>query len=233
VLGQLDNATHPSRQSGQGGPHRKNELHCDVWSVGGERRQRAASGVVVDSSRCGEAVLSDVVLEVWLNRSKRGWSGLSTVARLEWGGAVVRGRRGCWGWSWKGRKGTPARGGARGGDGRARWWPEEAVLGETGCSGQHQHEVRRKQRWGVSARRRSKRGSSSVGRSPYSRTRRWPRAVEPLGGEVVGVGKWRWPLFEGGWHGLAQLAHGSYWETDTRGSHGFFIILELSKPAQL
>jgi hypothetical protein len=64
--------------------------------------------VVVDISRCGEAVLGGVVLEVWLNQSKRGWSGLSAVARLEWGGAAVRGRRGCRGWSWKGRRGAPA-----------------------------------------------------------------------------------------------------------------------------
>jgi hypothetical protein len=117
-------------------------------------------------------------------------------------------------------------GGARGGDSRARWWPEEAVLGEPGCGSQRRHEARRKQRWGVSARWRSKRGSSSVGRSPYSRTRRWPRAAEPLGGEVVGAGKRWWPLFEGGQHGLTQLAHGLDRETDTRGSHGFFIILE-------
>jgi hypothetical protein len=160
----------------------------------------------------------------WKNPDWRSWGGRQLIDEAIYGftcRAVTSGGEG------------PEGGGARGGDGRARWWPEEAVLGETGCSGQHQHEVRRKQRWGVSARRRSKRGSSSVGRSPYSRTRRWPRAVEPLGGEVMGVGKRRWPLFEGGWHGLAQLAHGSYWETDTRGSHGFFIILELSKPAQL
>jgi hypothetical protein len=28
---------HPSRESGQGGSHRKNELHDDVWSARGER----------------------------------------------------------------------------------------------------------------------------------------------------------------------------------------------------
>jgi hypothetical protein len=36
----------------------------------------------------------------------------STAARIERGGAVVRGRRGCRGWSWKGHRGAPAQGGA-------------------------------------------------------------------------------------------------------------------------
>jgi hypothetical protein len=44
---------------------------------------------------------------------------LSMVARIERGGAAVRGRRGGPSRSWKGRRGAPARGGARGGDGRA------------------------------------------------------------------------------------------------------------------
>jgi hypothetical protein len=54
---------------------------------------------------------------------------LSAVARIEWGGAPMRGR------SWKGHRGGPARGGARGCDGRAKLWPEEAALGgaEAGC----------------------------------------------------------------------------------------------------
>jgi hypothetical protein len=39
---------------------------------------------------------------------------LSMVARIERGGAAVRGQRGCRGRSWKGRRGAPARGGARG-----------------------------------------------------------------------------------------------------------------------
>jgi hypothetical protein len=30
--------THPSGESGQGGPHEKNKLYGDVWSAGGERR---------------------------------------------------------------------------------------------------------------------------------------------------------------------------------------------------
>jgi hypothetical protein len=36
ALGRLDNVAHPSRESGQGGSHRKNALHDDVWSVGGQ-----------------------------------------------------------------------------------------------------------------------------------------------------------------------------------------------------
>jgi hypothetical protein len=44
-----------------------------------------------------EDILSGAVLGVWSTQSKRGWSGLSTVARVERGGAAVRGRRGCWG----------------------------------------------------------------------------------------------------------------------------------------
>jgi hypothetical protein len=142
--------------------------------------------VVVGSSRCEEVILGGAVLGVWSNRSKRGWSRLFVVARIKWGGAVVRGRRGCRGWSWKGRRGAPARGGARGGDGWAGWWLEEAALSELTCGGRHWHDVRRKQRRGMSGRQRLKRGSSLVGRSPYSRTRRWPRKVEPVGGEYGG-----------------------------------------------
>jgi hypothetical protein len=56
---------------------------------------------------------------------------LSAAARAERGGAPMRG------WTWKGRRGAPAWGGARGCDGRAEWWPEEAVLGGQGCHGQH------------------------------------------------------------------------------------------------
>jgi hypothetical protein len=40
------------------------------------------------------------------------------VARVERGGAAVRGWRGCRGRSWKGHRAAPAWGGARGGDGR-------------------------------------------------------------------------------------------------------------------
>jgi hypothetical protein len=38
----------------------------------------------------------------------------------------VRGWRGCWGRSWKERRGAPGKGEARGGDDWAEWWPEEA-----------------------------------------------------------------------------------------------------------
>jgi hypothetical protein len=41
----------------------------------------ATSGVVVDSSWCGEVVHGGAVLRVWLNRSERGRSGLSAVAQ--------------------------------------------------------------------------------------------------------------------------------------------------------
>jgi hypothetical protein len=44
---------------------------------------------------------------------------VSAVARVERGGATVRGWRGCRGWSWKGRRGAPTRVGARGGGSRA------------------------------------------------------------------------------------------------------------------
>jgi hypothetical protein len=44
VLGRLGNAAHPSGESGQGGPHQKNELYGEVWSVGGERRWGAVAG---------------------------------------------------------------------------------------------------------------------------------------------------------------------------------------------
>jgi hypothetical protein len=44
TLGQLGNAVNPSEESGQGGPHRKNELHGDVQSAGGERWWGVASG---------------------------------------------------------------------------------------------------------------------------------------------------------------------------------------------
>jgi hypothetical protein len=41
------------------------------------------------------------------------------MARIERGGATMRGQRGGPGRSWKGRRDAPARGGARGADGRA------------------------------------------------------------------------------------------------------------------
>jgi hypothetical protein len=99
--------------------------------------------VVVGGSRCGEVVLDGAVLQVWSNRPKRGWSRLSAVMRVEQGGAAVRDRRDCRGWSSKGCRGAPARTGARLGDGQAGWWPEEAALGRPGCGCQHWHGTRR------------------------------------------------------------------------------------------
>jgi hypothetical protein len=43
VLGRLGNAAHPSGESRQGGPHRKNDLYGEVWLAGGERRWGATS----------------------------------------------------------------------------------------------------------------------------------------------------------------------------------------------
>jgi hypothetical protein len=106
--------------------------------------------------------------------------GVSAAMGVEQGGAAVRGQ------SWKDRRGAPAWGGTRGGNGQAGWWLEEAALGGPGCGGRHWHSARRKQRWGVSGRLRLKRGSLSVGRSPYSCTRRWPRAAELVGGKWGG-----------------------------------------------
>jgi hypothetical protein len=100
LTGRMSSTTRCGRPEGNGG--------------GGRR-----PGVVVDSSRCREVILGGAVLRVWSTRPKRGWSGLSAVARVERGGAVVRGRRGCRGWSWKGCRAAPAWGGARGGDSRA------------------------------------------------------------------------------------------------------------------
>jgi hypothetical protein len=53
---------------------------------------------------------------------------LYTVARVERGGAAVRGRRGGRGRSWMGRRGALARGGARGGDSRAEGRPKGVAL---------------------------------------------------------------------------------------------------------
>jgi hypothetical protein len=64
VLGRLGNTAHPSGESGQGGPHRKNELHGDVWSAEGDGGEGRRPGVVVGSSLCGEVVLSNAVLGV-------------------------------------------------------------------------------------------------------------------------------------------------------------------------
>jgi hypothetical protein len=43
-----------------------------------------------------------------------------------------------------GHIGAPTRGGARGGDGRAEGWPEEAALGGLGCGGRRWHDARRR-----------------------------------------------------------------------------------------
>jgi hypothetical protein len=119
VLGQLGNVAHPSGESGEGGPHQMNEIYDEVWSARGEWRWEQRPGVVIDSSWCGEVVLGGAVLGVWSTRPKTGWSGLSVVVCINRGGVAVRGRRGCRGWSWKGCRGAPVRGGARGGGGRA------------------------------------------------------------------------------------------------------------------
>jgi hypothetical protein len=84
------------------------------------------------------------VVESVKERLERAVHSGSVAAGIERGGAVVRGRRGCRGRSWKGRRGAPAWGGARGGDGWAGWWLEEAALGGPGCGGRHQHDARRK-----------------------------------------------------------------------------------------
>jgi hypothetical protein len=63
------------------------------------------------------------------------------VARVERGGAAMRGR------SWKGRRGAPAWGGARGGDGWAEGWLEGAVLGGPGCGGRRRHDASRSRGW--------------------------------------------------------------------------------------
>jgi hypothetical protein len=47
---------------------------------------------------------------------------------------VVRGRRGGRGRSWKGRRGAPAWGGARGGDSWVEGWPEGAALRDSGVT---------------------------------------------------------------------------------------------------
>jgi hypothetical protein len=154
---------------------------------------------------------------------ERAIHGASAVAGVEWGGAAVRGRRGCWGRSWKVHKGAPARGGARGGDGRAGWWPLEAALGGPGCGGR-------------------KGGAHRLGTpliAAQGGGRGWQNwwAVNTVGSEVMGRGKRRRPLSEGDRRCLnavqTRLARGWDRETDTWGPHSFFIIPELSKLAQL
>jgi hypothetical protein len=72
---------------------RGHQLGQSGW--GGNTRRRDAWGVVDSAEERLE----------WAVRA----------VRIERGGAAVRDRRGCWGWSWKGRRGAPTRGGARGG----------------------------------------------------------------------------------------------------------------------
>jgi hypothetical protein len=155
VLGRLCKAAHPSGESGQGGRHRKTSsmTMCGQpegsgggggaasggrgWQItmqGGRTQPRSARGVV-------ESV------EERLERVVHGGLG---AAGVEQGGATVRGQRGCRGRSWKGHRGATTQGGARGGDGRAGWWPVEAALGGPGCASWRRHGVRRKQRWRMS-----------------------------------------------------------------------------------
>jgi hypothetical protein len=99
VLGQLGNAAHPSGESGQGGPHQKNELHGDVWSAGGERRWGAASRgggrqLTVRGGRTQRRGARGVVESVEEMLEQVVHDG-SVVMGIEQGGAAVRGRRGC------------------------------------------------------------------------------------------------------------------------------------------
>jgi hypothetical protein len=99
-------------------------------SAAGKIRRQARVGVTDWVGAVGEEILGGVVLGVWSTQLKRGWSGLSTVARNERGGAAVRGRRGCRGWS--SRRWRSGRG-----------WSEEAALDGPRCSGRRQHGARR------------------------------------------------------------------------------------------
>jgi hypothetical protein len=58
------------------------------------------------------------------------WRVVSTGARSSGGDSVSIGRRGCQGRGWKGRRGAPGWGEARGGDSWAEWWLEEVGAGE-------------------------------------------------------------------------------------------------------
>jgi hypothetical protein len=130
------------------------------------------------------------------NTRRRGARGVVDLAeeRLVWavygglrrgGGAAVRGWRGCRGWSWKGRRGAPARGGAREGSGRAEGgWRRRCSVdwGAAASIDMAQGEAK----VGHERRKRTKRGSSSAGNSPYSRTRQWLRRRKWWGAR-------RWP----------------------------------------
>jgi hypothetical protein len=135
--------------------------------------------------------------------------------------------------SWKGRRGALARGGARGGDGRAEGWSEEAALSGQGCDGRHWHSARRKK------------GCSTGGGGLLLLKVARGGGRRRRGGGNQWAGKRRQQS-----HGCGQgssggrclkavgtvrtwSAHGSDRETDTRGPHGFFIIPESSKLAQL
>jgi hypothetical protein len=54
---------------------------------------------------------------------------VSTRAWYSGGDSVSIGWRGCQGRGWKGHRGTPGRGEARGGDRCSEWWLEEAGAG--------------------------------------------------------------------------------------------------------
>jgi hypothetical protein len=69
---------------------------------GGRTQWRGAWGVVKSVEERLERVVHDG----------------SVAVGIEQGRAARRGQRSCRGWSWKGCRGAPARGGARGGDGR-------------------------------------------------------------------------------------------------------------------
>jgi hypothetical protein len=102
--------------------------------------------VVVGSSRCGEVVLVGAVLGVWSNRSKRGWSRLSTAAqRIGYGGgqsgtgAVKWWRRKKKGAPWWGAPLIDTRGGGRwrrgsGNRWAGKWWQQSRGRGQGGGS---------------------------------------------------------------------------------------------------
>jgi hypothetical protein len=147
---------------------------CPQWRgpTVGKRRRQAGVGVTGWVRAIGEEILGGAVLGVWSTWPKRGWSGLSVVARVEQGGVAVRGWRCCWGWSWKGHRGALARGGARGGDGRVEGGQRRWHLVDWGAA---VGTARGEAEVGHERRKRMKRGSSLAGHSPYSSTRRWLR----------------------------------------------------------
>jgi hypothetical protein len=56
--------------SKKGGPHRKDELRCNVRSTEGERRRGRRPGAMVDGSRCGKVVHGGAVLVAATGSSK-------------------------------------------------------------------------------------------------------------------------------------------------------------------